>query len=95
MLFYYIFAVCQHYSYVVTYKYRLQKGLLRVDIYLKEFRKKRKLSQREVAESIGIDQRQWSRYENGINEFPIRYLKQICELYSVSADEILGISAPK
>ena len=61
-------------------------------VYLKEFRKKRNLSQREVAESIGIDQRQWSRYENGINEFPIRYLKEICKLYNVSADEILGIS---
>ena len=61
-------------------------------VYLKEFRKKHNLSQREIAESIGIDQRQWSRYENGINEFPIRYLKEICELYNVSADEILGIS---
>ena len=61
-------------------------------IYLKEFRKKHKLSQREVAESIGIDQRQWSRYENGINEFPVRYLKLICEKYNISADEILGIT---
>ena len=66
-----------------------------MEIYLKEFRRKRNLSQKEVAESIGIDQRQWSRYENGINEFPIRYLKQICKLYNVSADEILGISASK
>ena len=58
---------------------------------LREFREKYNLSQRQVAESIGIDQRQWSRYENGVNEFPIRYLKQICEKYNVSADEILGI----
>lgn len=60
-------------------------------VYLKEFREKYKLSQKEVAESIGIDQRQWSRYENGVNEFPIRYLKQLCKQYRVSADEILGI----
>ena len=66
-----------------------------MEIYLKEFRKKRNLSQKEVAESIGIDQRQWSRYENGINEFPVRYLKQICKIYNFSADEILGISVPK
>lgn len=63
-------------------------------VYLKEFRKKHKLSQKEVAKSIGIDQRQWSRYENGINEFPLRYLKQICNLYKVSADELLGIELP-
>ncbi len=66
-----------------------------MDIYLKEFRKKHKLSQKEAAESIGIDQRQWSRYENEINEFPIRYLKQICLKYNVSADDILGISIDK
>lgn len=64
-------------------------------VYLKAFREKYNLSQREVAESIGIDQRQWSRYENGINEFPIRYLKQLCKLYNISADEILGINIPR
>lgn len=60
-------------------------------IYLKEFRAKLNLTQKEAAESIGIDQRQWSRYENGTNEFPIRYLKEICLKYNISADEILGI----
>lgn len=63
-----------------------------MDINLKEFRKKYKLSQKDVAESIGIDQRQLSRYENGINELPIRYLKQICIIYNVSADWLLGLS---
>lgn len=63
-------------------------------VKLKEFRLKYNLSQKQVAESIGIDQRQWSRYENGINEFPTRYLKQICEKYNVSADELLGIALP-
>jgi len=62
-----------------------------MEIYLKKFREKYKLSQKEAAESIGIDQRQWSRYENEINEFPIRYLKQICRQYNVSADELLGL----
>lgn len=60
-------------------------------VHLKEFREKYKLTQKEAAESIGLDQRQWSRYENGVNEFPIRYLKLICKKYNVSADEILGI----
>ena len=31
------------------------------------------------------------RYENGINELPIRHLKTLCELYGVSADYVLGI----
>ncbi len=64
-------------------------------IYLKDFRKKLNLTQKEAAESIGIDQRQWSRYENETNEFPIRYLKELCLKYNISADEILGIKVDK
>lgn len=64
-------------------------------IFLKDFRKKLNLTQKEAAESIGIDQRQWSRYENETNEFPIRYLKELCLKYNISADEILGIKVDK
>lgn len=63
-------------------------------VYLKEFRERFGLTQKEAAASIGIGQRQWSRYENGINEFPIRYLKQICQIYNISADELLGLELP-
>ena len=38
---------------------------------------------------IGIDQRQWNRYENGINELPIRYLIAICNAFNISADWLL------
>lgn len=65
-----------------------------MELYLKDFRRKHKLSQKEAAESIGIDQRQWSRYENEVNELPIRYLKLICIKHKVSADEILGLKLP-
>lgn len=62
-----------------------------MEIKLKEFREKYKVSQKEVSEKIGIDQRQWSRYENEINELPIRYLKRICTEYKISADWLLGL----
>lgn len=62
-----------------------------MEIKLKSFREKYHISQKEAAEKIGIDQRQWSRYENGINEFPLRYLKKICAEYNVSADYLLGL----
>ena len=61
-------------------------------VNLKGFRKAYNLTQKEAAESIGIDQRQWSRYENETNEFPIRYLKDLCIQYNVSADFILGLT---
>lgn len=64
-------------------------------VNLKQFRQKFKLTQTAAAESIGIDQRQWNRYENGINEIPVRYLKAICIRYNVSADWLLGIEDVK
>lgn len=61
-------------------------------VNLKRFRQKFKLTQTAAAEQIGIDQRQWNRYENGKNELPLRYLKAICVTFGVSADWLLEIS---
>lgn len=66
-----------------------------MELKLKEFRAKYELSQKDAAESIGIDQRQWSRYENGVNEFPLRYLVQLCKTYHLSADWLLGLKDKK
>lgn len=60
-------------------------------VNLKQFRQRMKLTQ-AAAEGIGIDQRQWNRYENGINELPLRYFKLICTTYKVSADWLLGLT---
>lgn len=48
-------------------------------------------SQAALADAIGISQKQYSRYETGINELPLRYLVRICAYYSVSADYLLGL----
>lgn len=58
---------------------------------LKILRKSLNLTQKMIAESIGIDQRQYNRYENGKNEIPLRYVKKICEIYKISADWLLDI----
>ena len=64
-------------------------------VNLKQFRQTYKLTQAEAAEGIGIDQRQWNRYENGKNELPLRYFKAICQTYKVSADWLLGLNKTK
>lgn len=46
---------------------------------------------REIALALGIKHSQYSRYENGRNEMPIRYLVEFCHHYSISADYLLGI----
>ena len=63
-----------------------------MDLKLKEFRNYYQLSQTQIAESIGIDQRQYSRYETETNELPIRYLKALCKEWNISADYILGLT---
>lgn len=59
-------------------------------VNLKQFRQKHKLTQTAAAEAIGIDQRQWNRYENGKNQMPILYIKALCEKFQISADELIG-----
>lgn len=51
---------------------------------LKQLRKFLKLSQKSLAQELGITQTAYSMIETGINPFPDRYIKVICSLYSVN-----------
>ena len=58
---------------------------------LRELREDRDLRQAEIAAVLGTTQQVYSRYENGVNELPIRHLITLCEYYKVSADKVLGL----
>lgn len=58
---------------------------------LRELREGRLLKQTEVAKVLGTTQQVYSRYENGVNELPLRHLITLCGFYHVSADTVLGI----
>lgn len=60
---------------------------------LRELREDRDIKQSEIAALLGTTQQVYSRYENGINEMPIRHLRTLCLYYQVSADYILGITS--
>ena len=62
---------------------------------LRDLREDNDLTQSQVAEYLGTSQTMYARYERGANELPIRHLISLCKLYSVSADEILGLSDPR
>jgi len=49
------------------------------------------ITQKEVAEYLGIKQQQYARYEKGINVMPVTYLAKVCAYLGVSADYILGL----
>lgn len=58
---------------------------------LRELREDRDLKQADIATVLGTTQQVYSRYENGVNEMPIRHLITLCRYYQVSADDILGL----
>jgi len=59
---------------------------------LRELREDRDLKQSELASLLGTTQQVYSRYENGVNELPIRHLRTLCRFYGVSADYVLSLS---
>ena len=62
---------------------------------LRDLREDKDLSQADIAKLLDTTQQVYSRYENGINEMPIRHLRTLCLFYRVSADEILSINIKK
>lgn len=57
---------------------------------LSELRKKRGLSQTEVAKKIGIPRTTFSGYENGNREPDYDTLKLLADFFEVSTDYLLG-----
>ena len=64
----------------------------RVGKKLKERREQLHITQREVAEALGVAQPVYQRFEKGIYECSYAQLAALCKLYDVSADYLLGLS---
>lgn len=58
---------------------------------LRDIRKERGLSQAQLADLLETTQQQYSKYENGVQEIPVRHIVTICRFYGVSADWLLGL----
>ncbi|SET00518.1 Helix-turn-helix [Salinibacillus kushneri] len=63
-----------------------------VSIRLKELRKKNKLTQKDVADYLGITESGYGYYEQGRNEPSIEILKKLSNKYGVSMDYLTGES---
>ncbi len=57
---------------------------------LAELRTLNKLTQKEVAERLGISQPSYIRYENGSAEPTLENLIKLADLFDVSLDDLLG-----
>ena len=62
---------------------------------LRGLREDHDLSQMDIAHVLGTTQQVYSRYENGINEIPLRHFITLCRYYGVSADWVLGLGPYK
>ena len=59
---------------------------------LKDLREDKNLNQQKVAEYLDMKQQQYSNYERGLRELPIKHLIALCKYYNVSSDYILGFT---
>ncbi|WP_069201569.1 helix-turn-helix domain-containing protein [Thermoactinomyces sp. Gus2-1] len=57
---------------------------------LKELRKRKKVTQSELADHLGIDNTTVSKWEKGIYEPNIENIKKIADFFGVSTDSLLG-----
>ena len=58
---------------------------------LRKIRKERNLKQGEVSKALGVTLSAYSNYEQGIREPSLEILVNLCKLYEVSADYLLGL----
>ena len=61
-------------------------------LIISRLRKKKGISQKQVAKDLGISQALLSHYEKGIRECGLDFLIKVADYYKVSADYLLGIS---
>lgn len=59
---------------------------------LRELRKARGLSQRALAELLGVSQQTYSRYERGQRRLSVQAVIALARLYHVSVDYLAGIT---
>ena len=57
---------------------------------IRDLRDDHDLSQRVLAEKLGMKQTQYSRYELGYRDIPTDILISLADLYNTSTDYILG-----
>ena len=62
----------------------------KVGKFIRELRKKNNLTQKDLADKLGVTYQAVSKWENGKNIPDIAVLKQICDEYNIDINEILN-----
>lgn len=64
---------------------------MELGVKIKEARKKEKMTQKELADSLGVYQKDISRWETGEYTPSLEVFAKLCKILNISADEILEI----
>lgn len=59
---------------------------------IRDIREDKDLTQQDIANILGLHLTTYRRYETGEQEIPTHILKQLCEIYNISADYMLGFT---
>lgn len=69
---------------------------VKIGNFIADLRKEQNLTQRMLAEKIGVTDRAVSKWENGRGLPDVSYMKKLCEILGISVDELLsGERIPK
>ena len=55
-------------------------------------RKRKKLTQREMADYVGVTESCYAHWEQGRNEPSIDFIIRICKVLEISSDDLLGVN---
>lgn len=58
---------------------------------LRDLREDHDMSQKQIAEILGIQQTVYSRYERGSQTIPLQHLITLAKFYRVTTDYLLGL----
>ncbi|MBR4017338.1 MAG: helix-turn-helix transcriptional regulator [Oscillospiraceae bacterium] len=57
---------------------------------IRDLREDRELTQKQVAEFLGMSQTGYSKYETGENDIPTAVLLKLADFYETTTDYLLG-----
>lgn len=57
---------------------------------IRDLREDRDLTQKQIAQMLGMSQTGYSKYETGENDIPTQILIKLADIYGTSTDYLLG-----
>lgn len=58
------------------------------------YRKRNKITQKELAEKLGVKHNAISAWENGVNSIDIDTLFRVCQIFGITVNDMYGITTP-